>query len=87
MKVVHPKWVKCLGKTIKINAYIVRGSDGLHPTFGKIIDILVLVDIVVLHVSHYTVEYFDNHFHSYAITPSVDQSYLCFSELNVSTRR
>ena len=84
-EVVHPKWVKCLGRTIKINGYVVRGSDGLHPTFGKIIDILVLVDIVVLHISHYNVEYFDNHFHSYAITPSVDQSYLCFSELSVST--
>ena len=37
------------------------------PLEKLLIYILVLVDIVVLHISHYTVEYFDNHFHSYAI--------------------
>ena len=34
----------------------------------------MLVDIVVLHVVHCTVEYYDDHYHAYAIVHCADQS-------------
>lgn len=84
-KVTHPTWVKCLGRTVKRNAFIVTGSDGFYPAFAKVVDILVLVDVVVLCVSHCNVLYYDDHYHAYAISPSIDESFLCFSELKVNT--
>ncbi len=71
-----PTWVKVLGTTIKRNAYVIIGSDGLHPTFAKIVDILLLLDLVVLHVC-----FFDDHYHAYAVVPSADQSYVRFDQL------
>ena len=61
------------------------GSDGFHPAFAKVVDILVLVDVVVLQVSHYNVLYYDDHYPAYAISPLIDESLLCFSELKVNT--
>ena len=81
LKVAHPTWVKYSGTTIKKNAYVIIGSDGLHPMFGKIVDILVLLDVVVLLVYHYDVEYFDDHYHAYAVVLSTRQSYDRFDEL------
>ena len=49
-KVIHPTWVKYSGKTIKTSAYIITGYDGLHPTFARVVDILVLIDIIILKV-------------------------------------
>ena len=49
---------------------MIIGADGLHPVFAKVVDILVLVDLVVLHVCHYDTDYFDDHYHAYAIVPS-----------------
>lgn len=54
----HPTWVKLLGVTIRKGAYVIIGSDGLLPLFAKVVDILVLVDIEVLQVTHCVVEYF-----------------------------
>ena len=67
-----------MGTTLKRNAYIITGCDGLHPTFAKIFDISVVLDIVLLRVSHCTVEYFDDHYHAYAVVGSADQSFVCF---------
>ena len=79
--IAHPTWVKLLGTTLKRNAYIITGCDGLHPTFAKIFGISVVLDIVLLRVSHCTVEYFDDHYHAYAVVGSADQSYVCFNQL------
>ena len=81
----RPNWVKYLGNTIKRNAYIITGCDGLHPAFARVVDILVLVDIIVLHVLHCSVEYYDDHYHAFVIAHTADQSYVCFSELKVHT--
>ena len=67
-KITHPTLVKCLGRTIK------RNVTGFHPTFAMVVDILVLVDLLVLHVSHCDVLYYDDHYHAYAISPLIDQS-------------
>ena len=50
--IAHPTWVKLLETTLKRNAYIITGCDGLHPTFATIFDISVVLDIVLLRVSH-----------------------------------
>lgn len=56
--VAYPKWLKKSGITIKKNA------DGFHPVFGKI------VSMVILHVVHHDVDYFDHHFHAYVVLPT-----------------
>ena len=80
--IAHSTWVKLLGTTLKRNAYILTGGDRLHPTFAKTFDISVVLDIVLLRVSHCTVEYFDDHYHAYAVVGSADQSFVCFNQLN-----
>ena len=61
----HCTWVIFEGKTIKKNnCYVITGCDGLHPTFAKVLDVLVVVDIVLLHVLSCNVHYFDNHYHA-----------------------
>ena len=79
--IAHSTWVKLFGTTLKRNAYIITGCDGLHPTFAKIFDILVVLDIVLLRVSHCTVDYFDDHYHAYAVVDSADHSCVCFIQL------
>ena len=55
--VVRPTWVKIEGRTLKKSAYIITGNDGVHPTFGKVTDILVILDMVIVQVSQYVVRF------------------------------
>ena len=80
-KATQPTWVKYLGRIIKRNVYVITGCDGLHPTFAKILDILVVIDIIVLKLLHCNVEYFDDHYHAYVFDHSTKQTYVCFSSL------
>ena len=43
----RPTWAKWNGSLIKRGAFVVIGSDGLHPTFGKVEELLVIVDMLV----------------------------------------
>ena len=71
---------KTFGNNLKKNAYLITGCDGLHPTFAKIFDISVVLDIVLL--QHCTVEYFDDQYHAYAVViGSADQSFASFNQL------
>ena len=72
----RPSWVKILGTTIKRHAYVVNGSDGQYPKY-----IIFLYGVTVLQVSHYLTDYFDHHFHAYAIKQSQNQSYILFSDI------
>ena len=56
-----------------------------YQGFAKIIDILVLCDFVVLQVQHCVTEYFDDHYHAYAVLHSQNQSYIRFDDLSEST--
>ena len=49
--------------------------------FSMIIDVLVLCDIVVLHVCHCKTDFFDDHYHAYAVLLSHDQSYIRFVDV------
>ena len=78
----HCAWVTPEGRTIKKNdCYLITGCDGLHPTFSKVLEILMVADIVLLQVLNCTVQYFDNHYHAYVIEHSVVKSYMNFTEL------
>lgn len=79
--VVRPTWVKTEGITIKKGAYIITGSDGMHPIFGKVLDLLVLLNMVVIEVMLCPVEYFDSHYHAYSVIRSQNMSYVLFSNL------
>ena len=76
-------WIQWEGRTIKSNnCYVITGSDGLHPIFSKVINILVVVDIVVLEVILSNVQYFDDHYHAYVIENSAEKSYINYNELS-----
>ena len=79
--VSRPAWVKLLNSTIKKDAYVITKYDGHFPVFSKIHDILVLCDTVVLHVFHCVTEYFDDHYHAYAVLLSQEHSYVCFDDI------
>ena len=79
----YPTWVKYSGQTIKRNAYVITRTDGLHPKFARIVNIIVILDIIVLQVLHCIVDYFDDHYHAYVCRLSSQQSYVCFSDLKV----
>ena len=79
--IAHLPLVKLFGTTLKRDAYIITGCDGLHPAFAKIFDMLVVLDIVLLRVSHCTVDYFDDRYHAYAVVDSADHSCVCFNQL------
>ena len=59
--IASPRWVKVSGIILKPNCYLILGCDGLHPIFARVVKILVLLDVVILLVFHYTVDYFDDH--------------------------
>ena len=80
-QVSYPKWLKISGITIKKNAFVIIGSDGFHPVFGKVVDILNIVGEVILHVFRYIVDYFDNHFHAYVVCATSESSYVHFDSL------
>ena len=65
---------------------MVIGSDGLHPTFGKVEELLVIVDILVILVHIVKTQYFDDHYHAFVVEITVDQCFLLFDNLsNYST--
>ena len=70
--------MKVLNSTIKKDAYVITKYDGHFPVFSKIHDILVLCDTVVLHC---VTEYFDDHYHAYAVLLSQKHSYVCFDDI------
>ena len=77
----RPTWVKCEGRLIKKSAYIITGNDNLHPKFAKILDLLVILDEVIIEVSHCVVIFFDSHYHAYSVVQSDNKSLICFSDL------
>ena len=80
-QVSHPRWVKASGITIKKNVFVIIGTDGFNPVFGKVVDILIIAGIVILHVVRYTVEYFDDHFHAFVVCATSDSSCVRFDSL------
>ena len=79
--VSYPDWVKCEGVLLKHGAILII-SSGLHPVFGRVIIILIVLDNVLLEVSHVTVDYFDDHYHAYAVSHSSKKSFVSFHKLN-----
>lgn len=80
-RIARPTWVKQHGVTIKKGAFIITGSDNFYPIFAKVIDVLLVLDIVILEVLHYTVDYFDSHYNAYVVVPSSQKSLINFDQL------
>lgn len=70
------------GCLIKKSAYLITGSDGLHPILGKVEELLILSDALVLFVPPVKVLYFDDHYHAYVVTVTNEQSYLLVDSLS-----
>ena len=69
-------WVKKNGIFYHTNnCFVLQGSDGLNPIFGKIIEILVVCgDLTLLHLQCYRTKYYYEHFHSFVVYPTPDMS-------------
>ena len=80
-RIARPTWVKQHGITIKKGAFVITGSDDFYPVFAKIIALLFVLDLVILEVSEYTVDYFDDHFNAYVVVPSTQKSFIRFDQL------
>ena len=68
----RPTWAKRNGSLIKQGEII-----GLHPIFGKVEELLVILDMLVL-VHVVKTQYFDDHYHAFVVEITVDQSFLLF---------
>ena len=73
--IFHPRWVKKDGILYKPdNAYLIVGIDGIDPIFGRLDDILIAANyLMIFKVSLCKVSYFDDHYHAYAITTTSNQ--------------
>ena len=73
--ICRPAWVKVDGIVYKANnAYLVLGTDGLDPIFGRLDDILVINNsVVAFSVAKCKTLYFDEHYHAYAIRITSEQ--------------
>ena len=80
-QVLQPDWVKTDGILIKPGAHFVISSDGLHPLFGRVINVLIILDNVILEVCHMKVDYFDDHYHAYVVSHTSNKSFVSFHEL------
>ena len=71
------------------NAYLIIDTDGLDPVFGRLDEILVIGgDQVVFVVSMCKTNYFDAHYHAYAISLTSHRSlFYTLKDHNVSLRR
>ena len=82
--VFNTHWVKKYGILYhNNNCFVLQGSDGLNPVFGKIIDIFVLGgDLVLLHLQCYRTRYYDEHFHSFVVYPTPNTSVVNCEQLD-----
>ena len=71
--IFRPQSVKKDGILYKSNnAYLIIGMDGLDPVFGRLDDVLVAANhLIIFQVSLCRVLYFDDHYHAYVITVTV----------------
>ena len=76
--VFRPTWIHKDGVLYKNNnAYLVIGSDGLDPLFGRLDELLVIGNNAVFMVTKCNVLYFDSHYHAYVIKTGIEKSFLC----------
>lgn len=76
--VFQPTWIHKDGVLYKNNnAYLVIGSDGLDPLFGRLDEVIVVGNNPVFMITKCNVLYFDSHFHAYVIKIGIERSYLC----------
>lgn len=65
--VEHPIWVKIHSSLYRKGVYLLLHYDPMSPEFGKVLDIAVVNDTVIFSFQVFSSEFFDTHFHSYAI--------------------
>ena len=81
-KVFNPKWVRFQGKFYSTNnSYVVTESDGLNPTFGKVLDIFLICSNILLYVQKFTSEYYDEHYHSFVVSEFSTKCIILASDL------
>ena len=64
---------------------IYANYDDHFPVFSMVLDVLVLCDIVVLHICHCKTDFFDDHYHAYAVLLSQHKSFVRFNDVLDST--
>ena len=71
--ICHPTWIKYFNGTYKANSVLMLTcTHNEVPTFGKVIDILVLPDNTVhFYIKILITEYFDEHYHAFVVKESL----------------
>lgn len=68
----HPQRVTYCHSEFRISCFVMLSME-TEPVFGKVMDMLVMPDnTMYFYVLVYVTNYFDSHYHSYAIRPSAD---------------
>jgi len=89
--VCRPAWARTNGILYQNNnAFLIVNTDGLDPMFGKLDDILVINNsVIVFQVFKCTTLFFDGHYHSYAIKVTSERSLhldlLCYEVYHAHT--
>ena len=81
--VFSPNWVKQNGVYYSNNnSYLITGTDGMNPLFGRIINLyLVGGDLLLFHLYQCQNLYFDDHFHSYIVTEMPNMNMICIEDI------
>ena len=82
--ICHPTWIKYFNCTYKVNCILVLSCTHSElPIFGKVLDILVLPDnSVYFYTKMLITEYFDDHYHAFAVKESLGGKIVSLSSLN-----
>ena len=81
--VFSPNWVKKNGVYYSNNnSYLIIGTDGINPSFGRIINLyLVSSDLLLFHLYQCQTLYFDDNYNSYVVTDTAAMSIVCTENL------
>lgn len=65
--VFHPDWVKLQSSHFCKGLYILLKYDTMHPVFGKIIDLVIFNDNLIICIAEYYGDIFCSHYNAFTI--------------------
>ena len=65
--VTHPNWVKVQSTKYAKGAYVIIKYDPIDPVFGKIVDILLIDETIILSLEKFVSQYFYPHYNAFVV--------------------
>ena len=66
--VMHPHWIHLQSSRLCHGVYVVLNYDVIKPVFGKVVDIALVGEIVILCVLEFYGQYFNSHYNAFEVT-------------------